>query len=125
MLIRHTLQFFVLYCVYTSLLAIPTYTDAVCSHLTYVLSLHSHLMDTHTHTVSGTISTDFNTELRTCDCFSPSAVREGKELRIFYGARSNAELFLHQGFVYPPNTGDTLRIKLGEWVGSLLCLCAD
>jgi histone-lysine N-methyltransferase SETD3 len=62
----------------------------------------------------GTISTDFNTELRACDCFSPNAVRAGKELRIFYGARSNAELFLHQGFVYPPNTGDTLRIKLGS-----------
>ncbi|CAI8011897.1 Actin-histidine N-methyltransferase [Geodia barretti] len=61
----------------------------------------------------GSISTDFDAELRTCDCFSPSAVRTGKELRIFYGARSNAELFLHQGFVYPPNTGDTLRIKLG------------
>ena len=82
---------------------------------------------------SGTISTDFNVDLRTCDCFSPSAVKPGKELRIFYGARSNAELFLHQGFVYPPNTGDTLRIKLGGhshvcvcvggWVGGCVGLC--
>ena len=78
--------------------------------------MHTH---TRTHTtLTGSISTDFDAELRTCDCFSPSAVRTGKELRIFYGARSNAELFLHQGFVYPPNTGDTLRIKLGEREGT-------
>ena len=76
-----------------------------------------------THISTGTISTDFNAELRTCDCFSPSAVRTGKELRIFYGARSNAELFLHQGFVYPPNTGDTLRIKLGKASLFSLSLC--
>ena len=87
---------------------------------------------THTHTLSlslslsGTISTDFNVELRTCDCFSPTTVKTGKELRIFYGARSNTELFLHQGFVYPPNTADTLRIKMGEnkpW--SLVSLLSD
>ena len=71
-------------------------------------------LQTHTHSTSGTITTDFNTELRCCDCFSPGAVKSGKELRIYYGARSNAELFLHQGFVYPPNTGDSLRIKMGE-----------
>ena len=86
-------------------------------YLVKQLNTHTH---THTHThslslsLSGTISTDFNVELRTCDCFSPTTVKTGKELRIFYGARSNTELFLHQGFVYPPNTADTLRIKMGE-----------
>lgn len=35
------------------------------------------------------------------------------QISIFYGARSNAELLVHNGFVYPENDMDRTAIKLG------------
>ena len=64
----------------------------------------------HSH---GYMGTNFNLEDRACDCYAMCATRAGEEFKIFYGPRSNAELFIHQGFVYPPNEVDSLKIKLG------------
>ena len=36
------------------------------------------------------------------------------QIRIFYGARANAEFLIHSGFVYPENKHDYLAVKLGE-----------
>lgn len=36
------------------------------------------------------------------------------QISIFYGARSNAELLVHNGFVYPENDMDRTAIKLGN-----------
>ena len=65
----------------------------------------------HTNSLMGT---DFNTETQACDCYAAHFTKAGEEFTIFYGARTNAELFIHQGFVFPANEHDSLRIKLGE-----------
>lgn len=71
------------------------------------------LWDMCNHTLTQ-MATDFNLDNRSCECYAAYPLREGEEFKIFYGARSNAELFIHQGFAYPPHNGDSLRIKLGE-----------
>ena len=74
------------------------------------------LWDMCNHTLTQ-MGTDFNLDNRSCECYAAYPLSEGEEFKIFYGARSNAELFIHQGFAYPPHNGDSLRIKLGErWV---------
>jgi histone-lysine N-methyltransferase SETD3 len=37
----------------------------------------------------------------------------GEQIFIFYGPRTNSELFVHNGFVYPENEHEGLRLKLG------------
>jgi histone-lysine N-methyltransferase SETD3 len=37
----------------------------------------------------------------------------GEQIFIFYGPRTNSELFVHNGFVYPDNEHDGLRLRLG------------
>jgi histone-lysine N-methyltransferase SETD3 len=37
----------------------------------------------------------------------------GEQIFIFYGPRTNSELFVHNGFVYPDNEHDGLCLKLG------------
>ena len=71
------------------------------------------LWDMSNHT-NGLVGTDFNFESRSCECYATHSFKAGSEFRIFYGPRTNAELFVHQGFVFPRNECDSLRIKLGE-----------
>ena len=36
-----------------------------------------------------------------------------EQIFIFYGPRTNSEFFIHNGFVYPDNEHDGLRLRLG------------
>lgn len=62
---------------------------------------------------NGTITTDYNMESDCSDCFALKEFKQGEQISIFYGARSNAELLVHNGFVYPENDMDRTAIKLG------------
>ncbi|CAC5396741.1 SETD3 [Mytilus coruscus] len=62
---------------------------------------------------NGTITTDYNLESDCSDCFALKEFKQGEQISIFYGARSNAELLVHNGFVYPENDMDRTAIKLG------------
>jgi len=63
--------------------------------------------------MEGEISTDYNPVMQQCVCYAAHSVAAGDEVCIYYGPRSNAELLLHSGFVYPNNQRDYLKIKLG------------
>ncbi|XP_049875121.1 actin-histidine N-methyltransferase [Pectinophora gossypiella] len=67
-------------------------------------------MCNHEH---GKITTDFNKELSRGECYALRDFKQGEQVFIFYGARSNADLFLHNGFVYPNNQYDSLSLALG------------
>ncbi|KAI5634177.1 rubisco LSMT substrate-binding domain-containing protein [Phthorimaea operculella] len=47
-----------------------------------------------------TEQTDFNKELSRGECYALRDFKSGEQIFIFYGARSNADLFLHNGYVY-------------------------
>ena len=64
--------------------------------------------------MSGHISTFFNVDSQTCDCYAHCYFKAKEEFRIFYGPRTNSELLLQQGFVYLQNEFDSLQIKLGK-----------
>ena len=72
------------------------------------------LWDMCNHT-NGQITTDFDLENHGCICYAGSKMEAGGQFTIFYGARPNADLLLHQGFVYPENSHDSLKIKLGTY----------
>ena len=59
------------------------------------------------------LSTDFNPELDCTECKACRDFQSGEQIFIFYGARTNSELFVHNGFVYPDNEHDGLRLRLG------------
>ncbi|CAK1543158.1 unnamed protein product [Leptosia nina] len=61
----------------------------------------------------GKISTDFNNERSRGECYALRDFKSGEQIFIFYGARSNADLFIHNGFVYPNNDYDSLSLVLG------------
>lgn len=63
---------------------------------------------------SGHISTFFNVESSTCDCYAQCKFKIDEEFTIFYGPRTNSELLLQQGFVYLPNQSDYYPMKLGS-----------
>ena len=63
--------------------------------------------------VEGEISTDYDPVAQQCVCYAAHSVAAGDEVCIYYGPRSNAELLLHSGFVYPNNRQDYLKIRLG------------
>lgn len=67
-------------------------------------------MCNHEH---GKITTDFNKELNRGECYALRDFKEGEQIFIFYGARPNSDLFLHNGFVYPRNKYDSLSLTLG------------
>ncbi|KAL0829216.1 hypothetical protein ABMA28_004047 [Loxostege sticticalis] len=67
-------------------------------------------MCNHEH---GKITTDFNKEKDRGECYALRDFKPGDQIFIFYGARSNADLFLHNGFVYPKNQHDSLSLSLG------------
>ncbi|OWF53384.1 histone-lysine N-methyltransferase setd3-like [Mizuhopecten yessoensis] len=62
---------------------------------------------------NGTITTDYNVEEDCSECFALRDFTKGEQIMIFYGARSNAELLIHSGFVYPDNEWDRIAVKLG------------
>ncbi|KAB0796778.1 hypothetical protein PPYR_10839 [Photinus pyralis] len=63
--------------------------------------------------MNGHISTNYNPQLKRSECFAMKNFKAGEQLFIFYGARSNAELFTHNGFVYENNEHDGYQLKLG------------
>ncbi|KAJ8922590.1 hypothetical protein NQ315_007620 [Exocentrus adspersus] len=70
------------------------------------------LWDMCNHT-NGTISTDYNPQLDRCECLALKDFGPGEQFFIFYGARTNADLFIHNGFVYEDNVHDGYWIRLG------------
>ncbi|XP_063828684.1 actin-histidine N-methyltransferase [Ostrinia nubilalis] len=74
-------------------------------------------MCNHEH---GKITTDFNKEKNRGECYALRDFKPGEQIFIFYGARSNADLFLHNGFVYPNNQHDSLSLSLGISAGDPL-----
>ncbi|XP_013398256.1 histone-lysine N-methyltransferase setd3 [Lingula anatina] len=62
---------------------------------------------------NGQFTTDYNLEKDCSECFALRNFKEGEQIYIFYGSRSNAQLLLYSGFVFPDNQNDTLDIKLG------------
>lgn len=62
---------------------------------------------------NGKISTDFNVELNRSECYALREFKAEEQVFIFYGMRTNAEFFIHSGFVYPCNMYDTVSVKLG------------
>lgn len=67
-------------------------------------------MCNHEH---GEIRTDYNNELNRGECYALRDFKTDEQIFIFYGARPNADLFLHNGFVYPNNQHDSLSVTLG------------
>lgn len=47
------------------------------------------------------------------ECVAWRNFSAGEQVFIFYGARSNADLLVHNGFVYPENIHDSYRLWLG------------
>nr|XP_022902024.1 histone-lysine N-methyltransferase setd3 [Onthophagus taurus] len=70
------------------------------------------LWDMCNHT-NGSISTDYNPELDRCECLAIKNFKAGDQLFIFYGPRTNADLFVHNGFVYEENEFDFYPLTLG------------
>ncbi|XP_060530828.1 actin-histidine N-methyltransferase isoform X2 [Cylas formicarius] len=70
------------------------------------------LWDLCNHT-AGIITTDYNPEMKRCECLALRDFKAGEQIFIFYGPRSNAEMFVHNGFVYDGNQYDTYRLNLG------------
>lgn len=62
---------------------------------------------------SGELSTDYDPELGRSCCFAFRDFQPGQEFCIYYGARSNSQFFLHNGFVYEDNTEDSVQLILG------------
>jgi len=67
-------------------------------------------MCNHCH---GTITTDYNKEEDSFKSLSVKDFKVGEEVCIFYGERSNAELLVHNGFVFEDNIHDKVGIQLG------------
>lgn len=70
------------------------------------------LWDLCNHT-NGIISTDYNPQLDRSECLAFKDFSAGEQLFIFYGSRSNADFFIHNGFVYEANENDLYWIRLG------------
>ncbi|KAH0821472.1 hypothetical protein GEV33_001319 [Tenebrio molitor] len=70
------------------------------------------LWDMCNHT-NGTISTAYNPVLDRSECLALKNFKAGEQLFIFYGSRSNADLFVHNGFVYEDNDYDVYWMRLG------------
>lgn len=66
-----------------------------------------------TNHMNGKISTDYNIKENCLECMAMKNFDKDEEVYIFYGARSNAEFFVHNGFVYPESQYDTTLLKFG------------
>jgi len=62
---------------------------------------------------NGVLSTDFDPEKPATVCLAHREFQAGEQFTIFYGVRSNADLLIHNGFVFPDNQTDSLTVKLG------------
>ncbi|KAH3844375.1 hypothetical protein DPMN_086633 [Dreissena polymorpha] len=62
---------------------------------------------------SGIITTSFNLEQNCSECYALRDYTQGDQIFIFYGARSNAELLVNNGFVYMENEHDRTAVRLG------------
>lgn len=70
------------------------------------------LWDLCNHT-NGSITTNYNPTLERSECLAVRNFKAGEQLFIFYGTRTNAELFIHNGFVYDENEHDSYALSLG------------
>ncbi|XP_069806691.1 actin-histidine N-methyltransferase isoform X2 [Dendropsophus ebraccatus] len=70
------------------------------------------LWDMCNHT-NGLITTGYNLEDDRCECVALQEFKEGEQIYIFYGTRSNAEFVIHNGFFFENNAHDRVKIKLG------------
>ncbi|KAM4661877.1 actin-histidine N-methyltransferase isoform 2-T2 [Discoglossus pictus] len=70
------------------------------------------LWDMCNHT-NGLITTGYNLEDDRCECVALQDFKEGEQIYIFYGTRSNAEFVIHNGFFFENNLHDRVKIKLG------------
>ncbi|KAF7993010.1 hypothetical protein HCN44_005791 [Aphidius gifuensis] len=61
----------------------------------------------------GIITTDFNINSDTCECYVKRSFNKGEQIFINYGLRTNSEFFVHSGFVYPDNKNDGFKLRLG------------
>ena len=62
---------------------------------------------------NGGITTFFNPDRQSCDCYAMSDFKARDDFVIFYGSRSNSDLLLQQGFTYLENEFDSLELRLG------------
>lgn len=68
--------------------------------------------DMFNHTVTGKITSFFNSEDRTLECHAPKSYQPGEQVQIFYGDRPNSDFFLFSGFVIDDNPHDFFKIQL-------------
>lgn len=61
----------------------------------------------------GKVFTDYDISANMLRCYAMRDFEKGQEVTIFYGRRTNAEFFIHNGFVFPENRHDSVDIKLG------------
>ncbi|XP_044729281.1 actin-histidine N-methyltransferase [Chrysoperla carnea] len=62
---------------------------------------------------NGIMSTDFNPKLNQSECLAFEDFKANDQVFMFYGDRTNADMFLHNGFVYPDNENDGYSLRLG------------
>ncbi|XP_067681659.1 actin-histidine N-methyltransferase-like [Haliotis asinina] len=62
---------------------------------------------------NGYFTADYSVEKDCSECYTLREFKAEEQIFIFYGARSNAEFLVHNGFVYPENEHDRLCLKLG------------
>ncbi|XP_077394465.1 actin-histidine N-methyltransferase isoform X2 [Festucalex cinctus] len=70
------------------------------------------LWDMCNHT-NGLITTGYNLEDDRCECVALRNFKQNEQIYIFYGSRSNADFFVHNGFFFQDNIHDWVKIKLG------------
>lgn len=58
------------------------------------------------------MTTDYSVEKKRCECYAFKEFNPGDQVLISYGKRPNSELLLHNGFVYPDNPEDELKVRL-------------
>lgn len=59
------------------------------------------------------LSTDFEKGDNVCVCYADNEYSADEQVFIFYGVRTNADFLVHNGFVYPDNEHDAVKIRLG------------
>ncbi|KAF0774017.1 histone-lysine N-methyltransferase setd3-like isoform X1 [Aphis craccivora] len=62
---------------------------------------------------SGRLSTEFDKSSNSCVCYADGDFAAEDQVYIFYGVRTNADFLVHNGFVYPDNEHDAVKIRLG------------
>lgn len=63
--------------------------------------------------INGKLSTDFSVNQQRSECLACKPFRANEQVFIFYGVRTNSELFVNNGFVFPGNEHDALPVRLG------------